>query len=97
VVAYLNDISSSLDFPEAYLRTLLDAGGGLITTRTAHQWLWGMTDPLLAVLSPADSFVYSFFNSTSVEDAYTYQGYWEFNTGKYDIIEVRPPARPRTR
>jgi len=72
----------------------LNAGGGLITTHTAREWLFGYWDPLLQLLSPADAFVYSFFNATSEDDARAHEGRWEFDTGKYDIIEVRASPAP---
>ena len=79
---------AAMSYTTDFVTEKIEEGSGLIVTRTVHEWLWGILDPLLAVLSPADAFVYSFFNATSPDARYSGQGRWAFNTGKYDVIQA---------
>jgi len=99
ITRYLLSMASS-SYTLSIVQGALNAGGGLITTHTAREWLFGFYDPLLELLSPADAYVYSFYNATSEDEARAHEGRWEFDTGKYDIIEVRaspPPLAPNGR
>lgn len=63
-----------IDVPiNATISPVLDAGGGLLTTRTVDQWLWNHQDPLLLFLQAngidIDPNANLFTNHTNVSDA----------------------------
>jgi len=68
----------------ARLQQVIDAGGGLIVKRTAHEWLWGVIDPLLALIQPGNDIVRFNRNYTSEADTIANQIPSTMLTGKND-------------
>ena len=75
----------------AVISPVLQAGGGLVTTRTVDQWLWHHQDPLLLFLQAngvdvdADSNLFT--NHTDVSDALQSKTS-TFKTGANDLEEI---------
>eukprot|EP01088_Endostelium_zonatum_P014830 TRINITY_DN3391_c0_g1_i1.p1 TRINITY_DN3391_c0_g1~~TRINITY_DN3391_c0_g1_i1.p1 ORF type:complete len:815 (-),score=167.55 TRINITY_DN3391_c0_g1_i1:52-2496(-) len=89
IASYFRYIGAGLVTPT--IASTFAVGGGLMTTRTAEQWLWGAKDPLLNLLYPANDVVAYYTNQTTLEDADQYleeTGYSILYTGRGDVNNV---------
>jgi hypothetical protein len=85
VAQYLNYIGQT--FATSALETAFAAGGGLITTKTPQEWLWGSEDPLLKLLGlPAT--VALAYNMSDEGEALSGDQTCLFYTGKNDINQI---------
>ena len=70
---------------KTYLRDLvqgaINAGGGLFSTRSVHEWVFDYADPLLLLLQPDDPQTGIRTNDTSVARAAEYKGTTRIFTG----------------
>lgn len=85
VAQYLGYIGET--FVDAALQQVFAAGGGLITTKTPQEWLWGAEDPLLKLLGmPATVALAT--NMTSEKDALNGEFTSFHYTGKGNIDNI---------
>jgi hypothetical protein len=76
---------------------VFNAGGGLITTKSANRWIFNSTDPLLAIADP-HSLPSSNLqqNETSPDESYEQFRASTYYTGKNNISQVCSGAIQRT-
>lgn len=60
-------------------------GGGLFSTRTAFDWIWGFQDPLLKALRFPNTIVKVMDNVTTIEEAERNANVSQYYTGKGDV------------
>jgi len=78
-------------FTYSDLTQLFAEGGGLISTRTVHQWLWNATDPLAAAVVPPHTAVPPanlLQNDSSIDEAKQRYPASEYYTGKDNITRI---------
>eukprot|EP01087_Luapelamoeba_hula_P008663 TRINITY_DN2185_c0_g1_i2.p1 TRINITY_DN2185_c0_g1~~TRINITY_DN2185_c0_g1_i2.p1 ORF type:complete len:820 (+),score=149.24 TRINITY_DN2185_c0_g1_i2:255-2714(+) len=63
-------------------------GGGLVSTRSPHQWIFGMNDTLLELLNLPDTYVSFVTNQTTEQIAYDKRNNSVFYTGKDDLNDI---------
>eukprot|EP01088_Endostelium_zonatum_P016249 TRINITY_DN4311_c0_g1_i1.p1 TRINITY_DN4311_c0_g1~~TRINITY_DN4311_c0_g1_i1.p1 ORF type:complete len:701 (+),score=164.30 TRINITY_DN4311_c0_g1_i1:340-2442(+) len=60
-----------INFTPEKMASIQASGGGLFTTRTVHEWLWNVDDPLVAVATgnPSAAQAALVYNTTTLEEA----------------------------